>query len=303
MNFKEIAEQWLNIAMKYNVKTKTLRLYETILRVHIFTNFNNTSIDEITSIQLQNYINELNDYNLSINTIYVIRNILNNIFQYALNNGYIIINPLNNVRFPKKQEKELDILTKDEQNKLINYCLSSKTSYYGIIICLMTGIRLGELLALKWSDIDLSLKLIHINKTMSYLKENGKYTTIFTEPKTIRSIRKIPLSNELIKILKKIKKESISEFVISTKNGTYILIRNYQKTFELILKKLNIKNYRFHTLRHTFATNALELGMDIKTLSEILGHSSPTITLERYAHSRMDYKYEMMQKISNKYLK
>lgn len=100
-----------------------------------------------------------------------------------------------------------------------------------------------------------------------------------------------------------IKKESNSEYVISTRNDSCVLIRNYQKTFELILKKLNIKNYRFHTLKHTFATNALELGMDIKTLSEILGHSSPTITLERYAHSRMDYKRDMIKKISSKYLK
>ena len=125
---------------------------------------------------------------------------------------------------------------------------------------------------------------------------DGKGGMILEEPKTAASRRVIPLPKQLLPILKSIKKKSDSPFVVSS-NGKAISVRSYQRSFELLLKKLKIAHKGFHSLRHTFATRAIECGMDVKTLSEILGHKNPTVTLNRYAHSLMELKAEMMNKL------
>lgn len=119
---------------------------------------------------------------------------------------------------------------------------------------------------------------------------------IIDEPKTATSRRVIPLPKQLLPILKGIKKKSHSPFVVSA-NGKPVSVRSYQRSFELLLKKLKIPHRGFHSLRHTFATRALECGMDVKTLSEILGHKNPTVTLNRYAHSLMEHKADMMNRL------
>ena len=156
------------------------------------------------------------------------------------------------------------------------------------------------MLALTWDDINFNTKLLEINKNVCKLKIDGKYTFHLDTPKTKSSYRVIPIPKQLITHLKKIKKESTSNYIITTKNNGMVDTRSYQKTFERILKKLNIKYRNFHSLRHTFATRALELGMDVKSLSEILGHKNAMITLNRYTHSLLSYKIEMMNKLGKK---
>ena len=129
------------------------------------------------------------------------------------------------------------------------------------------------------------------------LKSNGKSELVVDIPKTRSSIRVIPLPKQLLDSLRKSKKESQSNYVITTNSNGMVIIRSYQRTFQRILTKLNIPYKNFHSLRHTFATRALELGMDVKTVSEILGHKNPVITLNRYSHSMLSYKTEMMNKL------
>lgn len=199
---------------------------------------------------------------------------------------------------PRPTEKPVSAFEKHEQEKIEKYCLTAnKSNYIGIVICLYTGIRLGELLSLTWDDIDLHSGIMSITKTCYRIKENGKPRIIIDNPKTKNSNRVIPLPKTLLAILKKIKKTANSNYIISTRSGGIVGARSYQKTYERILSKIDIPYKNFHSLRHTFATRAIEIGMDVKTLSEILGHRNPVVTLTRYTHSMMSYKTDMMNKM------
>lgn len=136
-----------------------------------------------------------------------------------------------------------------------------------------------------------------ITKTSYRIKENGVPRIVIDNPKTKNSSRVIPLPKALLDILKKIKKTSNSKYVISTRTGGIVGTRAYQRTYERILSKIGVGYKNFHSLRHTFATRAIEMGMDVKTLSEILGHKNPVVTLTRYTHSMMSYKTDMMNKM------
>ena len=128
--------------------------------------------------------------------------------------------------------------------------------------------------------------------------ENGNYRKIIDRPKTYSSRRVIPLPSCLMALLSEMKKESKSNFVISDKNGDTVRVRSFQRSYQLLLKKLGIPHKKFHALRHTFATRANERAMDDKTLSEVLGHKSPVITLKLYVHSLLDHKRKMMEQVN-----
>ncbi len=199
---------------------------------------------------------------------------------------------------PNLKQKEIDAFSLKEQKKIEDYCLNSnKDNYFGIVLCLYTGIRIGELLSLTWNDIDFKKRLLYVRHTLTRIKKEEKVITILEEPKTKKSKRIIPLSSVLIHYLKEIKNRSSSLYVISTHKNSFVSVRSYQRTYEKLLKRCNVNYKNFHVLRRTFATRALESGMDIKTLADILGHTNATITLNRYAHSMMNYKIMMMDKL------
>ena len=244
-------------------------------------------------------VSEKTNNKLSINTVRDIIQVFKNGVSLALKLQLINKNPTENVKLPKQLEKEVTAFTLEEQKLIESYCLKSKkVSYLGVILCLYTGIRLGELLSLTWSDIDFKNKVMHIRKTSYFIKIEGKYKVIIDKPKTAKSNRIIPLSDKLIGILLYIRSTTNSSYVISNRLGEIIDNRSYQRTFQSILKKCKIKHYSFHSLRHTFATRAIEIGVDVKTLSEILGHTNVNITLKRYAHSLFDYNVQEMNRIS-----
>ena len=212
--------------------------------------------------------------------------------------GYLPEYSANKIKRPKPKEKQIECFSAWEQKKIEETALSAKKDKYrGIILCLYTGLRIGELLALTWNDIDFEKSILSVTKTCHDGNENGEHIRIIDTPKTENSRRQIPLSKTLIKMLKDMKKKSKCEFVIADGEKP-VFIRSYQRMFELFLKKLGLQHKGFHSLRHTFATRALECGMDVKSLSEILGHKNAMITLNRYAHSLWEHKAEMMNKLS-----
>lgn len=305
MKVKELFDIWLNKYCKLSLKIRSFNKYDNFINLHINPILGEYEITDITSDILQDFIaSKLKEGNLktkgplAVNTVFGIVSVLKQGFKFALMQELIIKDPTLSLKLPQAQEKEIQALSREEQKIIEEYCLrNSKNNYLGIIICLYTGIRLGELLALTWDDVEFNNKLLHIKKTSYTSKVNGKNTIIIDKPKTKKSNRIIPIPDKLLVLLQIQKRASSSNYIITTKQNKMVETRSYQRTFESILSKCGIKHYNFHCLRHTFATRALELGMDIKTLSEILGHTNVAITLNRYAHSLLEYKIQEMNKI------
>lgn len=298
MKLKELLELWLERYMKHTIKIRTYNRYKSICELHLIKDLGEYELEELKPNVLQDFLLKKIDGNYSTNTIKGIVSVLKQALRLAITLEFVDKEYCSDLKMSSSEEKEISVFTKKEQQVIESFCLNhKKRNYIGIVICLYTGIRLGELLALTWDDIDFNSNLLTINKTSYSAKVDGKTQIIVDKPKTKKSNRVIPLPNQLVKLLKIIKKESNSKYVITTRNSGMVGNRSYQRTFKFILKKVNVPYRNFHSLRHTFATNAIELGMDVKTLAEILGHTNAMITLNRYSHSLLNYKIEMMNKL------
>lgn len=299
--FYKIANDWYDLK-KINVKESTLARYRSLLDNHVIPLLGSFDIKAISVEVIQGYLNKLINSGYSAKTANDILTVIKNIFKYARLNNIEINTALDSICV-KIQKNSIDILTAFEEKQLCNYLLKNMDNKnFGILLCLCTGIRIGEICALKWSDINVKERLVEINKTMIRIQRNsknisGKTEVIITEPKSENSKRNIPISDIMIKVVKSFNRNN-SAFVLTGLTNKYIEPRNMQYYFKSVLKKCGIKNYKFHVLRHTFATRCVENGVEIKSLSEILGHSSIKITLDKYVHSSMELKRKEMEKIN-----
>lgn len=295
--FGDWLNEWLDNYVKPTVKDGTYKKYERIVRLHLIPKFGDRELDALTVQAVQAYISELCGA-YSSNTVNGVINVINGALKQAMSVGVMSRSIVGGIKRPKPSEKQIECFSSVEQKQIEDHILRcGKDKLFGILLCLYTGLRIGELLALKWEDIDLSTGLLSVKKTCYDAWENGKYIKKLDDPKTAGSRRVIPLPKQLAAYLKALKKRSKSDMIVSSESGGQVSIRSYQRTFELVQKRLGIKRKGFHALRHTFATRALECGMDVKTLSEILGHKNPTVTLKRYTHSLMEHKAAMMDKL------
>ena len=304
MKYKDWLNEWLNNYVKTSNKQRTFERYRQTANVHIIPILGDYELTELHPIVLQRFISDLlvngnkrTGKGLSPNFVKSVISVLQNSLKTAHILGLTSEYTADKIKRPKIVEKQVECFSVAEQKKIEQYVLGSKKpKLKGIILCLYTGLRIGELLALTWDDIDFQKGQLAVTKTCHDGNVNGKHCIIVDTPKTETSYRYIPLSKPLLAIFKDLKKESKSDYVVSDK-GDPVFVRSYQRTFELLLIRLAIPHKGFHALRHTFATRALECGMDVKTLSEILGHKNATITLNRYAHSLWEHKLEMMNKL------
>lgn len=300
MLYKEWLSEWLENYVKTSVKERTYGKYADIIRIRLIPALGDYELDELTPLIMQRYITELLNHGnlntgggLSATTVNLIISVMQSSMVTAYSVGLTDEYKMDKIKRPRLQEKQITCFSPSEQKMIEQAVLTDKREKMtGILICLYTGLRVGELLALEWADINFSKNELNVSKTC-YDKGRSRITTT---PKTTSSVRVIPIPKQLVPILNQLKKRRESQYVIS-ENGTYISIRSYQRSFELLLKRLGIPHQGFHSLRHTFATRALECGMDVKTLSEILGHKNATVTLNRYAHSLMDHKRDMMNRL------
>lgn len=305
MKYEKWLNEWLEHYVKPTAKSRTHSRYSEIVSQHIIPKLGEYELEELTPSVLQHYITELlqrgnikTGTGLAANSVSSIVNVVQNSLRTAFNLGYIKEYTADKIKRPKTQEKEVRCFSVQEQKMIEQEVLhSKKDKMFGIMICLYSGLRIGELLALKWGDIDLQKGYLTVLRSCHDGKaSNGKYCRIEDTPKTLSSRRVIPLPKQLLPLIKDAKRKSNSEYVVS-KGGKPLSVRSYQRSFELLQKKIKIPHRGFHSLRHTFATRALECGMDVKTLSEILGHKSPNVTLNRYVHSLMEHKQDMMNRL------
>ena len=205
------------------------------------------------------------------------------------------------IQLPYSSPKEVEIFEKSDQVALINSLQSKITNKnFGILLTIHTGLRIGELCALKWSDINFDTQLLHINKTMirTYTKEDGSKLNI-TAPKTRSSIRTIPL-NKWIMQYAVLLRGSDNEYIVTGKEK-YIEPNKYRLYYNRQLKDLDLPHRKFHSLRHTFATRCIECGCDYKSLSELLGHSNVSITMNLYVHPQMELKRKCVELLADYY--
>ena len=300
MKYIDWLTQWLENYIRPSVKIRTYERYKLIIEQHIKDKIGGMELDDLSPLVLQEFITELlqsgnrkTGKELSANSVNAIISVIQSSLRTAHLLGLTKEYTADKLKRPKLKEKPVECFTLAEQKRIEQAILNGKKDkLYGIILCLYSGLRIGELIALQWSDIDFAKGVLTVSKSC----HDSKNGLIIDEPKTSTSRRVIPLPKQLLPLLKGIKKKSDSPFVVSA-NGKPVSVRSYQRSFELLLKKLKIPHKGFHSLRHTFATRALECGMDVKTLSEILGHKSPTVTLNRYAHSLMEHKADMMNRL------
>lgn len=305
MKYKKWLDEWFKNYIQPSSKIKTCERYSEIIEKHLKVKLGEYELDELTPLVLQRYITELmqsgnmkTEKGLAANSVNGIITVIQSSLKLAYTLGEIREYTADKIKRPKTKEKEVTCFTLPEQKKIEQAVLASKKpKLFGIVLCLYTGLRIGELLALEWTDIDFNKVTITVNKTCHDGRdEEGRLCRITDTPKTTSSRRTIPFPKQLLPLLKEHKKKSDSQYVISS-DGYGITVRSYQRSFELLQKRLGIERRGFHSLRHTFATRALECGMDVKTLSEILGHKNATVTLNRYAHSMLEHKKEMMNKL------
>ncbi len=304
MKYGEWLTEWLNNYVKISAKHRTIERYSEIINNHLIPSVGEMELQELTPIILQKYISELlkcgnkrTGVGLSSSAVNSIITVIQNSLHTAYNLRYIDDMVGDKLKRPKMVEKQVECFSIAEQKQIEQAVMGHAKPYMlGVLICLYTGLRIGELLALEWGDVDFSNGTLTVDKTCHYGKNrDGKFVRIIDTPKTETSIRIIPIPKQLLPILKEHKK--ISAPLVISKNSVGISNRTYQRNFESLLKLLNIKHRGFHALRHTFATRALECGMDVKTLSELLGHKSPSVTLKKYAHTFLIHKKEMMNRL------
>ena len=305
MKYKEWLMNWLANYVMPNYKSRTCDRYTGIVTQHIIPKLGDYELADLTPFIVQQFITELIAHGnlktgkgLAANTVNSIITVIQQSMETAHQLKFVDAYEMNNLKRPKTEEKAVVCFTIAEQKKIEQAVREDKRDkMLGVLICLYTGLRIGELMALEWDDIDLQKRELHVTKSCHDGKdENGKISRITGTPKTPRSTRVIPIPRQLIPILRDMKKRSNSSLVISDK-GKIPSVRAYQRSFELLLDKIDVPKHGFHSLRHTFATRAIECGMDVKSLSEILGHKNPTITLNRYVHSMMEHKMSMMDKL------
>lgn len=305
--YRDLISAWLS-SMKINVKESTYARYYQLAHNHIIPWLGKYLIDRITNQTIDEYVAHLigrgrkdGKGGLSSKTISDIISLVKRSFDYALLNGYRVICNLSKLTI-KKTRKEMRVLSRSEQERLAHVLtMDIDLTKFGILICLYTGIRIGELCALKWEHFDFENEVIKIRQTMLRIQnvhENCERKTklIISNPKSNSSIRDIPIPKIILFYAKQFAGTS-SAFILTGTCDKFIEPRTIQNRFYNYIRICEIEKANFHSLRHTFATRCVEIGFDTKSLSEILGHANVNITLDRYVHSSLELKRDNMAKL------
>lgn len=292
----EWMELWLDTIVKPKVKLSTYNSYKSKVQLHILPGIGDIRLHELLPADIDQWILHLST-SLSPSSVHAVHRVLKNGLAQAARQDLLKKNPTLNIDLPKLEKQRVRAFSIEQQKKIKNIVRKDE-KYLPIILALETGMRIGEISALRWTDIDFSEKTIHIQRTLQRLQvDKGKTAIVEGTPKTFQSGRILPLSKQLESYLMEIKQTSKSSFVVSlTDSCTEPRTITYR--FKKLLEQLDITQLPFHALRHTFATRCLELGVNIATISSMLGHTSTKMTLDVYTNSFMKDERQAIEKIS-----
>ena len=298
ITIKKVYGEWLN-AIVNRVKESTYANYTMKFEKHILPYFGEMLCTSINSATINAFIKEKVDSGLSAGYVRDLFNVFRALLVYA-QEEYSFRLSLKNVSLPKAEKKKPHKMDDGQQKKLVGYVKNHiDLTGLGVLLSLFMGLRIGELCGLKWRDIDITHKILRVNRTVQRIcKQNGSRKTmlVITEPKSSNSKRSIAIPDFLIPYLMKFRGNA-DDYVLS---GCEKVVepRTMQYRYKKLLEAAAVECCNYHQLRHTFATNCVENGYDAKTLSIVLGHSTIALTLERYVHPNRQYERRMMNSLA-----
>lgn len=295
-NVRDWLAYWLDTIQKPFIKASTYASYRDKLERHVVPLLGEKRLEKLSERDIQDWITFLCKKGLAGSSIRTIYRIFNAALQKAAYDHYLFINPCQKAKLPGSEQSEIGALTLAQQKEVERQALKDKGGE-AIIIALYTGMRIGEISALTWRDVDFENKSISVRKTLQRITDyeagHKKTRVIIDIPKTYNSCRIIPFADNLKDFLLEQRASSTSQYVISCK-GHYAEPRVISYRFKQIMVKAGLENMSFHTLRHTYATRCIECGIDIVTVSRLLGHTSSKMTLDIYADSTFDQRKRAM---------
>lgn len=297
LTFNQIYLLWLG-SVQNELKPSTLSCYKNLAQKHLVPHFGELEISQMTDKLVQGFVRQKKDV-LTASTMRLLSVIFNHIIRYASANYESSCSNLT-ISYAKNHSKQKFLMKNADYSKLETYLLNKdSTSAFGLLLGMQMGLRIGEVCGLLWSDIDLDTGILSVNRTVSrisLLENNVKKTLLYIgTPKSKSGIRQIPMTQFQIEMTK-IKMGNPDHFIL-TDNAQCSEPRSIQRKFKRILKKLDIPDTNFHTLRHQFATRWIEYGFDYKSLSEVLGHASASTTMNIYVHSNAEQKQKYMEQL------
>ena len=299
-NINQIADLWKRDKKQY-VKKSTYAAYVLLVQNHLLPYFGDKY--RVEESDVQDFVFKKLDEGLSQKTIKDILIVLKMILNFAVKQKFIERFVID-IKFPSQQENgQLEVLNRTNQRKIMEYVENNFTfKNLGIFICLSTGMRIGEVCALTWDDVDVNNGVIRVRKTIQriyILDEGARYTELLIDtPKTKNSIRDIPMTSDLLRMLKPLKKIVNGEYFVLTNESRPTEPRTYRNYYKRLMKRLGIPELKFHGLRHSFATRCIEGKCDYKTVSVILGHSNISTTLNLYVHPNLEQKKKCIDQMS-----
>ena len=300
--FAFYCDEWLRLR-KNKVRESTYIKYDTILEKHIKPKLGGCFPLGITTAVIDEFSRELlYKDELAVKTAHDILVVLHGVLKYTAAQLPGIF-PAVEINYPKESRRETRVLSRDEQTQLVRYLLTDTDACkFGVLLMLLSGVRIGELCALKWGNIDLKEQTIRITATLQRLHDTAmesesRTRVVIGVPKSDTSVRTIPLTDYAATLCHQFAVRNAAAYIL-TGSENYMEPRSLQYRIEKYTKECGLEGVHAHTLRHTFATRAVEVGFEIKSLSEVLGHANTTITLERYVHSSMELKRSNMDKLA-----
>ena len=299
--FAFFCEQWL-LLEKGKVKESTYVKYDSVMAKHIIPKLGGCFPLGINTMIVEQFKQELVGEGLSSKTVRDILAVLRSVLKYTAKQ-FPGAFPTVEISYPKEQKKEARVLSQEEQRRFVSYLETDMDECkFGILLALLTGMRIGELCALRWENISLRDRTLKVDATMQRIRDlehtgQGKTKVVIGSPKSDTSTRIIPLTDSAARLCGQFDPHCPAAFILT---GTHQFMepRQVQKRLAKYTKECGLEGVHFHTIRHTFATRCVEVGFELKSLSEILGHANTTITLNRYVHSSLELKRENMDKLA-----